>query len=123
MVKLLFLLRRLPERSPEEFHRYWRERHGPLVRRHAATLRIRRYVQSHAAHEATAAALRETRGTSEPFDGAAELWWDSLDDLAAAVATDAGRAAGAALREDERRFIDLGRSSMFLCEEYVVLER
>jgi len=35
MVKLVFCLTRLPHLSREEFQRYWRERHGPLVRESA----------------------------------------------------------------------------------------
>jgi hypothetical protein len=56
-----------------------------------------------------------------PYDGVAELWLDSLDDLAAATATPAGAAAGAALWEDERRFIDHARSPIFLVEEHPVI--
>ncbi|MGH7820684.1 MAG: EthD domain-containing protein [Candidatus Binatia bacterium] len=36
MVKLVFCLRRLPHLSRAEFQRYWRETHGPLVRKHGA---------------------------------------------------------------------------------------
>jgi hypothetical protein len=45
MVKLVFCLTRLPHLSRAEFQRYWRERHGPLVRESAKALGIRRYVQ------------------------------------------------------------------------------
>ena len=82
MVKLVFCIRRLPALSREEFQRYWRETHGPLVRRHARVLRIRRYVQSHTLEHPMNAALAESRGAPDAFDGVAELWWDSLDDLA-----------------------------------------
>ena len=47
MIKIVFCVRRLPTLSPDEFYRYWLESHGPLVRRHAAALRIRRYTQGH----------------------------------------------------------------------------
>jgi uncharacterized protein (TIGR02118 family) len=123
MVKLVFLLRRLPTLSREEFQRYWRDTHGPLVARHAGVLRIRRYVQTHTLDTPVAEALRATRGTGEPFDGVAELWWESLDDLGAATATPEGQAAGQALLEDERRFIDHAGSSMFLCKEHSFVQR
>ena len=42
MIKLVFCLRRLPHLSREEFQRYWREQHAPLVARHAETLRLAR---------------------------------------------------------------------------------
>jgi hypothetical protein len=36
--------------------------------------------------------------------------------------SDAGRAAASALLEDERRFIDLERSPLFLAEEHVIID-
>lgn len=123
MIKLTFCLHRLPSLSRDEFQRYWREQHAPLVAHHAATLRIRRYVQMHslADGDPVNAGLRASRGGPEDYDGVAELWWDSLDDLAAATASDEGRAASLALLEDERRFIDLARSPLWLGREHVVI--
>jgi uncharacterized protein (TIGR02118 family) len=121
MVKLTFCLRRLSHLSRDEFQRYWRDRHAPLVARHAAALGIRRYVQCHTADGAVNAALRASRGGPEPYDGVAELWFDDLAALAAATTTEAGRAAGRALLDDERRFIDLARSPLFVGDEHAVL--
>ena len=121
MIKLVFCLRRLPHLSRAEFQRYWRETHAPLVRRHAATLGIRRYVQLHTLEHPTQAALRASRGGPEAYDGVAELWWDDLGDLARA--DDAWRAAALALLEDERRFIDLERSPLFVGEEHAIIDQ
>ncbi len=121
MIKLVFCLRRLPHLSREEFQHHWHERHAPLVRAHAAALGIRRYVQTHTLDHPLNDALRASRGGPEPYDGVAELWWDDADALAAATTTDAGRAAGLALLEDERRFIDLARSPLFVAVERPIL--
>jgi uncharacterized protein (TIGR02118 family) len=121
VIKLVFPLRRRPELSREEFQRYWRETHGPLVRAHAETLGIRRYVQSHTLSTPVNDGLRASRDAPEDFDGVAELWWDSLDALAAAVATPEGQAASVELLEDERRFIDHARSPLWLSEEHEVI--
>ena len=122
MIKLVFTLRRRPDMSREEFQAYWRDRHAPLVRRHAEVLRIRRYVQTHARASELSAALGASRG-GEPdyYDGVAELWWDSLEDLAAVISTEEGQAAANELLEDERRFIDLESSPLWLGEEHVVV--
>lgn len=117
MVKLVFCLHRLPSLSREEFQRYWRDTHGPLVRRHAASLRIRRYVQLHTIDDPINAALAASRGGPEPFDGIAELWWDSADELRAGTSSPEGQRAGAELLEDERRFIDLPRSPLWIARE------
>jgi len=123
MVKLVFCLRRKPELSLAEFQRYWRENHAPLVQSHAETLRIRRYVQVHTMDNPANEAFRRGRGGPEGFDGVAELWWDSLDDLMAGGSTDEGRAAGRALLEDERRFIDLANSPLWVAEEHEFVNR
>jgi uncharacterized protein (TIGR02118 family) len=123
MIKLVFTLRRREGMTREEFQRYWREQHAPLVKRHADALNIRRYVQVHARDTDLDEAIVGPRG-SEPrfYDGVAELWWDSLEELVAAFSSDAGQAAGRELLEDEQRFIDLPRSPLWLGEENVVID-
>jgi hypothetical protein len=54
------------------------------------------------------------------YDGVAELWWDSLDDLRGDQ-TPKRVAAGQALLEDERKFIDLKRSPLFFGVEKVIV--
>ena len=121
MVKLVFCLRRLGHLSRQEFQRYWHETHAPLVRRHAAALGIRRYVQVHTVDHELNDALQASRGAPEPYDGVAELWWGSAEDLAAAMASTDGREAATALHEDEQRFIDHARSPIWIAEERPVI--
>ena len=68
MVKLVFCCRRLPHLTRAEFQRYWRETHGPLVQRHADTLGIRRYVQTHTLDHPANAALAQSRDAPEAFE-------------------------------------------------------
>ena len=122
MLKLIFCVRRLRHLSAEEFHRYWLQSHGPLVREVAPLLKIRRYVQSHSFSDpriTQALAARQCRG--ESFDGIAELWWDSIEDIVAVGACAEARAAGRRLLEDEKRFIDLASSALFYSHEHVVI--
>ena len=49
--------------EPAEFHRYWKDEHGPLVRSVAQTLGIRRYVQSHTIDTPINDALQASRST------------------------------------------------------------
>lgn len=118
MIRLNFALRRLPNLSRADFQRYWRETHGPLVSSVARTLRMRRYLQSHTIDDPLYDGLRAGRtGMHEPFDGIASVWFDSRADLIEAMTSDAGRKAGALLLEDERRFIDLARSPLWVSQE------
>ncbi len=122
MILITFLLRRRADVALDEFHRYWREEHGPLVASHAATLGLRRYVQLHSVDAALAEGLRRSRDCfPSDFDGVALVAVDSIDALATAASTPEGVAAGVALLEDERRFIDLERSVIWLTDEHVVL--
>jgi uncharacterized protein (TIGR02118 family) len=123
MIKLSFCLRRLPHLSREEFQRYWFDTHGPLVRKHADALRIRRYVQTHTLLGDAADSLRATRGGPPGYDGVAELWWDSEEDIAAALTAPGGSDAGRILLEDERKFIDLANSPLFWAREREIIPR
>ena len=106
----------------EEFQRYWYDEHGPLVRRHADALGIRRYVQTHLLEDELNGLLARSRGSEpEHYDGVAELWWDSLEDFQAAGASERGRAASAALLRDEETFIDLKSSPLWIGVERPVI--
>jgi len=78
-------------------------------------------VQSHALGGPLDEALQASRGTAAGYDGVAELWWRSAEDLAAATATPEGVDASRALLEDERRFIDMARSTLFVATEHEVI--
>ncbi len=119
MIRLTFVLRRKPELSLEEFQSYWRTTHGPLAAKHAEHLKILRYVQVHTLEDPANDAMAQARGGMEaPYDGVAELWWRSRDDLVSALASPEGQAAGAELLEDERVFIDLPNSPLWFNYEY-----
>ncbi len=120
MIKLVFCLRRLPHLSREAFQHHWRHVHAPLVAERAEVLGLRRYVQSHTLDDALVQPLAVPRGSPAPFDGVAELWWDSLEARTGARREDARRAS-AELLADERRFIDLAASPIFFADEFAVV--
>jgi uncharacterized protein (TIGR02118 family) len=122
VIKLVFMVRRREGMTREEIQRYWKEEHAELVKRHADVLGIRRYVQTHARDTDLDDALARSRG-GEPrqYDGVAELWWDSIDDLVSTAVSEEGQAAQQLLLEDERRFIDVANSPIWLGEEIAVI--
>lgn len=121
MIKITFCLRRKPGLSKEEFYDYWLNRHGPLVRAHQEALRMVRYVQLHAIDTVLSEPMRKVRNAPEPYDGVAELWWRSRDDLLASLDDPEARKAGRILVEDEAKFIDLENSPLWFGEEHVVV--
>ena len=121
MIKLTFCLIRLPHLTREAFQDYWLNKHGPLVKSHQQTLGIRRYVQLHSADPAVSVDIRQSRGGPDQYDGVAQLWWDSFDDLAKRLTDPRGIEAGRQLLEDEQKFIDLPRSPLWWGEEKVII--
>lgn len=122
MIKITFCLTRKQGMSRDAFQDYWFNNHAPLVTRHRETLRIRRYVQLHSRNIEYADAVRAARAGSLDaapaiYDGVAQLWWDSIDDLMATASEPAAIAAGQELLEDEAKFIDFARSPLWFGEE------
>ena len=122
MIKLVFVIRRREGLSEEEFHRYWIEEHGPLAKRLLEELGATRYVQTHTIRPDLNDALAATRSTGPPYDGLAEITWESLEKLVAASTSEEGLRVNAVLAEDEAEFIDFERSSLFLTEEHVFID-
>jgi len=118
MIKLTYCLHRLPTLTRAEFQQYWRDTHAPLVAAARDALGIRRYIQQHTVDSTIGAANSGRRGIpsgdGEDFDGVAELWFDSEEAVAAAVATEEGQKHAWILFEDEANFIDFGRSRCFV---------
>jgi uncharacterized protein (TIGR02118 family) len=117
MIRLTYVLRRLPALSRQDFQRHWRETHGPLVAKHATTLACRKYVQVHTLDDPLNAAFIESRGLMEPYDGMDALWWHTEEELQHALSTPAGQRAAEELLDDERQCIDWARSSMWFAIE------
>ena len=120
VLKLTFCLRRKAGLSLPEFQDYWLTKHGPLVRRLQPALGMVRYVQVHRRDDELGLGMAKVRGAPEPYDGVAELWWESEEAFRTAGRTAEGREAGQLLLEDEARFIDLANSPLWLNREQVI---
>ena len=118
MVKIVYILHRRDDVTPEDFYAYWKNDHGPLVRSFAKAIRAVRYVQSHTIPGAPSEMLRASRGAKPPYDGITEVWFDSLEALGASG--EEGLAAARRLYEDEAEFIDFAHSAVFLTEEHEI---
>jgi uncharacterized protein (TIGR02118 family) len=121
MLKMVFCVRKKQGISAEEFYDYWLNSHGPLVASHAASMNIKHYVQSHTIDGEFGRMISAARGMKVPgFDGIAEIWWDSRQDLDLVLQTEEGQSSSAILAEDEARFIDMENSTIFFTNEHNV---
>jgi uncharacterized protein (TIGR02118 family) len=83
-VKLIALLKASPGMSREEFTRRWVEGHAPLT---LLFKNLKGYRINVAIDE-----YQELEGEL-PYDGTAELWWDSLEEMHEDFASEAAAAA------------------------------
>ena len=110
MLTLVFCLRGREGLSRDEFQRYWRNRHGPLMAKNMAAFDARKYQQWHTASGPVADGINQSRGGPADYDGLAVVWWDDLEHFLTATGTNDGRE----MSKDELTFIDLENSPIFM---------
>ena len=111
-------LHRHPGMTREQFQDYWMNNHGPFFMKNAGDMRAKKYVQSHTVDTPLNEGLRTSRGMIPEYDGVAEVWFDSEEALMEGMSSPEGQQLGAALLEDEGKFIDHSKSSAFIVEEH-----
>jgi uncharacterized protein (TIGR02118 family) len=104
-VKLIALVTRKPGLSQAQFARYWREVHAPLA---AAIPGMRGYRINVAGDPGEMAPA--------PYDGSAEIWFDSRAAMAAGLGSPQGKVAG----DDTAHFA--ASVTFLITEETIVIE-
>lgn len=117
MIKFVMCLSRRPDMTREQFQDYWVNKHGPFFQKHAGDMRAKKYVQSLTLSTPVNEELRKSRGMLPEYDGVAEVWFESEEDMIAAMSTPAGQELSAALLKDEGNFVDHSKSAAFLVRE------
>ncbi len=119
LTRLVYIYKRLPELSLNDFFTYWQEVHAPLVVQKAALFGIRGYIQLHASIPLVNTMLQIGRGTLPAYDGVAEIYLDR-ETFEAALETLEGQQALQELIDDKRHFADLSHSAVWLAKEHVL---
>ncbi len=104
MIKLVALVRKKPDLTPEAFRAHWLDVHAPLA---AAIPGMRGYRINIAGDPGDQ--------PPAPYDGSAEIWFDDRAAMAAGLASDQGRVAG----DDTVHFADA--IEFLVTEEHVVV--
>jgi len=111
MIKLTCLVRRREGMAPEDFHTYWRERHGPLVASTRSGSHVLRYEQHHRP-------LADYGDTDDGgYDGVTEQWFASMEQYKAHIAEE----DFASVWADLPHFLDVERLAFVLTEEPLVI--
>lgn len=120
MIKLIFMFKRKPGLTHEQFHAHYENSHVPLVRKYLSHLFVdyrRNYVTG---------ALGETSQTSRDaieqdlgFDAITELWFADEAAVAEMRAITSDETIGRLFYEDELEFFDRAACRMVTCQEIV----
>ena len=112
MIKVVRFVKKRDDITREQFKEYWLTRHAQLEQIVLEKSPVRKIVASFATGELISGAL--------PFDGFAELYFDSLEDMRAMFASD----IPAMMRKDEENFVDMTVEPVrVVTEEYVIGEK
>jgi uncharacterized protein (TIGR02118 family) len=103
MVKLIVLVKKREGMSREDFRRYWLEVHTKLSTRIPGMRGYRINV-----------ALDEQDPGAAPYDGSAEIWWDSVEAFRLGNTSPEGIVAG----QDTHNFCE--KVEFLFTEEYVI---
>jgi uncharacterized protein (TIGR02118 family) len=109
MVVLVALLPRKPGMSKEDFHRHWRERHGPLVVETLGSY-LKSYEQYHR--------LPDGMGSGDEWDGIAIQRYESEEAFTAFLSDPA---YAEKINPDEQEFMDVGKVVWFIAEPPEIL--
>lgn len=110
MIKTIVLVKRKQGISRPEFHKYWRETHGPMVARHIPLMR--RYVQNH---------FLDVPDTDPEGDGIIEVWYDDIESMQKSLGwgrTQEAKESG--IMEDWAKIADMGKPRMWVAGEHVI---
>jgi uncharacterized protein (TIGR02118 family) len=112
MIKLIVAVKRRVGMGVEDFHKHWRTTHAGLIRSTPVCRKyIRKYVQCHTV-------AQEYQDGDAPFDGTAELWFDSVADMDAFYQHPEYLSK---IRPDELNFADLAGCKFFVTAEEPIL--
>lgn len=104
MVKMIAFVKKKPEISREEFIRLWVEEHTKLSK----LLGMKGY-------RINVAIEPQPDGNQAPYDGTAEIWWEDLESMQAALSSPQGLLAA----KDTERFCE--RLEFIYTEEFVII--
>lgn len=117
-VKLSVVIKRREGMSFDEFDHYWNHMHGAIVTGVPEfTRHVRRYVQCHwvAGYSGAGDASKlTTQWRRAPFDGIAELWFDSIADMVVAFNEPQFMAK---IAPDDEKFVDAVHTQLFTLRE------
>ena len=112
MIKTVRFVRKRRDMTRDEFKEYWLTKHLEIEKIALQKTKVRKITASFATGELKG-------GRELPFDGLAEIYFDSIGDLKAHYETEFHKSG--VMRKDEENFVDMAADPIrVVTEEYVV---
>ncbi len=108
MIKVMVVVKRKPGISREEFYKYWKNVHGPLVAKHIPGLI--KYIQNH---------FIDVPGYEYEGDGIIETWYDDVESYLKSMQFNKNPKSKL-LGEDWAKIADMSPPKMWIVEEHVI---
>jgi uncharacterized protein (TIGR02118 family) len=110
MIKVISVVHKKPDISKEDFYRYWKDVHGPLVAQ--ALPRMKKYVQNH---------LIQVPGFEYEGDGLIETWYDDVNAFQEDMAF-TRKPEAKSLGADGGKILEIGKLKIWIVEEHIIKE-
>jgi len=114
LVKVSCFVSRRPDRTHDELVHYWTQVHAKMLDKPMPGLpEVHRYIQLHP--------LRgELNGlVSAPYDGVAEIWFETFDQAVGALTSEHYKAV---IAKDEENFLDRSKTVFLFSNERVIVD-
>lgn len=111
MIKVIMVVKKKQGISREEFYKYWKNVHGPLVAKHIPNMR--KYIQNH---------FVEIPGHEYQGDGIIETWYDDIESFQKSMEFNkTAEARDLGLGEDWAKIADMSEEPMmWVVEEHLI---
>lgn len=111
MIKIIMIVKRKQGISRDEFYKYWKDVHGPLVAKHIPYMK--KYVQNH---------FVEIPGNEYEGDGIIETWYDDIESFQKSLEFNkTAKARELGLGEDWAKIADMSEEPvMWVVAEHVI---
>ena len=117
MIRYINCVKRRPEMSVEQFRQFWNSNEfADLINQVVSITDAKRFSKSATLVIEANAQIRQQRGSSEPFDGVLEYWWDKASHLSELFARPEARELMQKMLEYQKQFIDMPHTVAFFTE-------
>lgn len=117
MIRFINCMKRKADVTPDEFRLFWNDSaFVALIERVVDLTGASRNVKSATLIVDMNVAVREIRGSREPYDGVLEYWWDNAAHLMKLLETPEWKKLQQEMEAYQKQFVDFSGSTAFFTE-------